>query len=299
MKKTILITGSESFVASFLIKRLQKKYNLIGIDFKKKTKNTKFQIDIRKSLNKLKNINIDYVVHLAAISNDNDAKKNPVDCFKTNVVGTLNLIEFANKKKVKNFVFASTQWVYDFDDKNKKKIDDKTIINPFKLTSEYGLSKLISEINIQQNYKKYKLNSTILRFGIIYGPRSKNLSAFEGIFFKLINEDKIEIGSKKTGRNFIHIDDICSAIEKSIFMKGLNTFNLEGDEYITLGKLISTSSNILKKKIKIIEKNPNNISKRKISNISSKKKLGWKLKYNLKKGIIDLIKYKRRNQFIK
>ena len=47
MKKTILITGSESFVAFFLIKKLKKKYNLIGIDYLKKTKNTKFQIDIK------------------------------------------------------------------------------------------------------------------------------------------------------------------------------------------------------------------------------------------------------------
>lgn len=33
MKKTILITGSESFAASVLIKNLKKKYNIIGIDF--------------------------------------------------------------------------------------------------------------------------------------------------------------------------------------------------------------------------------------------------------------------------
>lgn len=38
MKETILLTGSESFVASFLIKRLKKKYNVIGIDLKKKAK---------------------------------------------------------------------------------------------------------------------------------------------------------------------------------------------------------------------------------------------------------------------
>ena len=81
MKKTILITGSESFVASFLIKRLKKKYNLIGIDYNKKTKNTKFQIDIKKSLDKLKNIKVDYIIHLAAISNDNDAKKKSCQLF--------------------------------------------------------------------------------------------------------------------------------------------------------------------------------------------------------------------------
>jgi UDP-glucose 4-epimerase len=296
MKKTILITGSESFVASVLIKNLKKKYNIIGIDFLKKKKNTKytnFNIDIRKPfLERLKNSKIDYIIHLAAISNDNDAKKNPINCFKTNVLGTLNMLDFANKKNVKNFVFASTQWVYDFSSKKNYIVNDKTIIDPFNIESEYGLSKLISEINIKQNFKKNKLNSTILRFGIIYGPRLKNLSAFEGIFFKLIKENKIDIGSAKTGRNFIHIEDICVAIEKSLKMRGLNTFNLEGDEYITLKKLISSSSRILKKKIEINENNPNDISKRKISNKVAKNKLRWNLKFNLEKGLINLLNYK-------
>ena len=49
MKKNILLTGSESFVASFLVKKLKKKYNIIGIDFIKKSKNTKFKIDITKN----------------------------------------------------------------------------------------------------------------------------------------------------------------------------------------------------------------------------------------------------------
>ena len=56
MKKTILLTGSESFVAHFLIKKLKKKYNIIGIDTYKKTKNTNLIIDLRKTFfNKLKN----------------------------------------------------------------------------------------------------------------------------------------------------------------------------------------------------------------------------------------------------
>ena len=77
-----------------------------------------------------------------------------MNCFNTNVIGTLKLIEFANEKKVKNFIFASTQWVYDFNSKIKRKINDKTIINAFNLETEYGLSKLISEVNIKKKLHK-------------------------------------------------------------------------------------------------------------------------------------------------
>ena len=190
MKKTILLTGSESFVADFLIKKLKKKYKVIGIDYKKKTEKTNYEIDITKKIpNFLNKMSIDYIIHLAAISRDNECSVDPLKCFKTNVIGTLNLINFANLKKVKNFVFASTQWVYDFDKKNIVKYHD-TPINIHNLNSEYALSKVISEVNLKQNYEKKKLNSSVLRFGIIYGPRLNNLSALEAIFYKLIDQDK-------------------------------------------------------------------------------------------------------------
>jgi nucleoside-diphosphate-sugar epimerase len=156
----------------------------------------------------------------------------------------------------------------------------------------------VSEINLKQNYKKNKLNSVILRFGIIYGPRSYNLSAFEAIFYKTLEQDKIEIGSKKTGRNFIHIEDICDGIIKAIGKRGYNIFNLEGDEFISLENLINESEIILNKKIKIIEKNPKNPSIKNVSNKFTKKQLNWKPKYSLKKSIINLLNYKNlyRNQ---
>lgn len=293
MKKNILLTGSESFVASFLIKKLKKKYNVIGIDFLKKSKNTKFRIDITKDLIKKFNITkIDYIVHLASISRDQDCAKDPIKCFKTNVIGTLNLIKLANTKKVKNFIFASTQWVYDYSSNNQIK-NNNSLINIQNIHSEYALSKLISEINLKQNYKKNKINSTILRFGIIYGPRENNLSALEAIFYNTIKNNKIEIGSKKTGRNFIHINDICDGVIKSINKKGYNVVNLEGDKFISLNNIVNQSSILLKKKIKIIEKNPKKPNIRMVSNSSAKKILNWRPKYNLNKGLKSLLKFKK------
>jgi UDP-glucuronate 4-epimerase len=294
MKKTILLTGSESFVASFLIKKLKKKFKVIGIDYLKKSKNTNYAIDITKDIpKKLYKQKIDYIVHLAAISRDNECAANPIICFKTNVIGTLKLIDFANQKKVKNFVFASTQWVYDFSKRNEIKYHNSEI-NIHNLNSEYALSKIVSEVNLKQNFNKTKLNSVILRFGIIYGPRLNNLSAFEAIFFKLIDQSNILVGSKKTGRNFIHVNDVCDGIIKSINQKGYNIFNLEGNEFINLENLIKKSENILNKKIKVEEKDTKNPSIKIISNKYTKKKLKWKPKYNLKKGLINLLKYKNK-----
>jgi nucleoside-diphosphate-sugar epimerase len=293
MKKTILLTGSESFVASFLVKKLKKKYNIIGIDFIKKSKNTKLRIDITKDfIKKFNTTKIDYIVHLASISRDQDCAKDPIKCFKTNVIGTLNLIKLANIKKVKNFIFASTQWVYDYSC-NKEIKNNNSLINIQNIHSEYALSKLVSEINLKQNYKKNKINSTILRFGIIYGPRENNLSALEAIFYNIIKNNKIEIGSKKTGRNFIHINDICDGVIKSINKRGFTVINLEGDKFISLNDIINQSSILLNKKIIVIEKNPKKPSIRMVSNTSAKKIINWRPKYNLNKGLKSLLKFKK------
>ena len=293
MKKNILLTGSESFVASFLVKKLKKKYNIIGIDFIKKSKNTKFKIDITKNFTeKFNTVKIDYIVHLASISRDQDCAKDPIKCFKTNVIGTLNLIKLANIKKVKNFIFASTQWVYDYSS-NKEIKNNNSLVNIQNVHSEYALSKLVSEINLKQNFKKNKINSTILRFGIIYGPRENNLSALEAIFYNTIKNNKIEIGSKKTGRNFIHINDICDGVIKSINKRGYNVINLEGDKFISLSDIVNQSSILLNKKIIVIEKNPKKPSIRMVSNSSAKKIINWRPKYNLNKGLKSLLKFKK------
>ena len=52
MKNTILVTGSGSFVASFLIKKLKKKYNVIGIDYKKKISILNLQSILQKKFQK-------------------------------------------------------------------------------------------------------------------------------------------------------------------------------------------------------------------------------------------------------
>ena len=294
MKETILVTGSESFVASFLIKKLKKKYNVIGVDLKKNSKNTKIKIDIaNKNFCKIfYKIKIDYIIHLGSISRNQDCAKDVIKCFKTNVIGTLNLIKLANIKKIKNFVFASSQWVYDFTN-NKEFKNNNSYINIQNIETEYALSKLVSEINLKQNYKKNNINSTILRFGIIYGPRINNLSAFENIVYKLLHQNKIEIGSKKTGRNFIHIEDICDGITKSIGCKGYKVINLEGEKFISLENLIKKTSQILNKKVVIIEKLPKMPDIKIVSNQSAKEILDWKPKYSLEKGIKNLIKYKK------
>ena len=287
----IVITGSESFVGKELIKQCKEnKIPVIGIDSinVKNTDYTYHQIDIRDpKISEIIPENIDAIIHLAALSRDADCKGKAYEWFDVNVIGTLNLIKAANKKNVKQFIFASSEWVYNDFTENEEKDEDE-IIDISKHTSEYALSKIVSEINLKQQFMNKFCSVTILRFGIIYGPRKNNWSAVESIFDQIKNKSEITIGSLKNGRRFIHVSDIVDGIIKSIGLNGFNILNLTGDHLITMKNLISESQNICSKKITIIEKDPTVVNVRNPSNLRAKQFLNWYPKVPLREGLMSL-----------
>jgi len=149
----IIITGSESFIGKELISQLKTlDCDIIGFDFVSPTNpDYEFhQIDIRDpEIYKSIPNDTDVLIHLAALSRDPDCKNKAIECFDVNVMGTLNLIKSASEKNVKQFIFASSEWVYDkFIDSEEK--NEESIINIENHLSEYALSKLVTESNLRQ-----------------------------------------------------------------------------------------------------------------------------------------------------
>lgn len=284
----IVITGSESFVGKELIKQcLEREIPVIGIDLidVENTDYTYHQLDIGDpKIHEVIPDNVDAIIHLAALSRDADCKGKVYDCFNVNVMGTLNLIRAVKGKNVKQFIFASTEWVYEKFIGNEEKDEDYSI-NSLNLTSEYALSKLTSEINLRQQYINGFCDTTILRFGIIYGPRKTNWSAVEAIASQVKNKNEIEVMSLKNGRRFIHVSDISRGIIKSIGLKGLNTINLSGNKIITMTDLIKECEKFYNKKIRVIEKNPNQKNIRNPSNDKAKRLLNWSPEIDLPEGL--------------
>jgi len=284
----ILITGSESFIGKELIRQCKdKKIEIVGMDIipKENSDYEYYQLDI-KSSKLMENIpnDIDILVHLAALSRDSDCKGKAYECFENNVIGTLNMIKYALSRNVKQFIFSSSEWVYD-ESVNSELINEDHLINSQSLTSEYALSKLTSEINLHQQYLQNPIDITILRFGIIYGPRKSNWSAIESIASQVKNNNLIEVDSLKNARRFVHVYDIVNGIIKSFNLKGFNIINLTGDNMISIKDIIKTSERIFEKTVDIKERNPSKINIRNPSNKKAKKFINWSPKINLEEGI--------------
>ncbi len=115
MKKTVLVTGIGGRLGSFLVKRLHREANVLGVDRRKITNLPKdvkhYKIDIRR--NRIEDIfrenKIDTVFHLGVMHNLRETDKVHHDF---NIMGTTKLLEYSQKYGVKKFIFLSSANVY-------------------------------------------------------------------------------------------------------------------------------------------------------------------------------------------
>lgn len=263
------ITGSDGFIGSELIRQCgERGIEVVGADIR-----SGFDIRAKDIAARIPE-NVDAIVHLAGLSNDTMCKNKGYACFELNVLGTLNLMDAAAARGAKQFIFASSEWVYD----NCTAAEQKTEESPINIanhTSEYALSKLVSESNLRQKYQYGFCPVTILRFGIICGTTGEKKSAVESLFLNVKTQDEVSVGSLESGRCYIHVKDIVSGIIASAGLPDFNIINLAGDKLITLNDVIKMSKNALGKDPKVTETAPQNVSVRNISNAKAKKMLPW------------------------
>ena len=282
----LFVTGSQGFIGKVFCNLPEvKKHHLIKVDLKKKQGVNSIDIRNKKISNLINNSSI--IVHFAAVSSDQNSKKNIKETYDININGLKNLIKIGNKKKIKQFIFISTEWVYG-EFTSKKILHEEIKISKTRLNSPYALTKLISEKILLG--KKNFFPVTILRLGIVYGLRKNPQSAVEKICHHIKNNKTINIGSKKTARRYIHVNDVARGIYSSVGREKNEIFNISGSRLTSLEKIIKICEKTNNKKIKIYQTDKNKPSIRNILNSKAKKKLNWKPSLTLEKEIPKLNK---------
>jgi UDP-glucose 4-epimerase len=283
----LFVTGVGSFVGRALSALCEQRgIRVSGIDTRPVEHAGATVADIRDRARLLAVIpnDVDAIVHLAALSRDQDCKGRAIECLDVNVMGTLNLIDAARQKGARQFIFASSEWVYDSFEPGIDKTEDDTI-DASRLTSEYALSKFVSEVNLRQAYRQGFCPVSILRFGIIYGPRTENWSAVEALFDSVAKRDEMTVGSLQTARRFLHVADVASAILASVGIEGIEIFNVQGPRLTSLGDIIACGAKLLGRNPRVVETNSAAPSIRTVSDDKIRRRTAWRPYYDLDLGL--------------
>ena len=191
---TSLITGGSGFVASNLIQKLD---DAILLDIREPfIPNKKFvNQDLISEFDIAENINS--VIHLAALSGLQACAEDPDLAYKTNVLGTQNVLELCRKKDAK-IIFASSFAVYGF-------------------PNVYSLTKTAGEWLCQQYSEKYGIKYSILRFANVYGENyhAKPVWNVVHTFIENIvkgNSSLLIHGTGEQTRDFVYIRDLVEKI---------------------------------------------------------------------------------------
>jgi UDP-glucuronate 4-epimerase len=195
----------------------------------------------------------DVVVHLAAKAGVRPSIKDPLRYFKTNVEGTLNILEFCKNNSIPKLVFASSSSVYG----NNEKVPFAETDNVDNPISPYAASKKAGELLCYNYHHLYGVHVYALRFFTAYGPRQRPDMAIHK-FTKLISEGKpIQLyGDGDLRRDFTYIDDIIQGVMNSINrVSGFEVINLGESKTIRVAELVGLIETYLGKRA-IVELRP-------------------------------------------
>ena len=304
-KKNILIIGSSGLIGKALIEVLNKKgLKPICYDFIKTKK--KMNIDfIKGSIENLDNLyqktiskKIDIVVHLAAFLGVRNTERDKLKCLNTNILGTINVLNFCKKKKVGKIIFSSSSEVYG--EGGKTYLKEDFFLKP---KSVYGITKVVNEQYIKAYCKKFNLNYNICRFFNVYGEFQRNEFVIPTFVNKVKKNQYINIyGNGNQVRSFCHVSDAADALTELILTKKKNKIynignNQEPIKIIDLARLICKLANKKNKIKKIDFKKSDRTEKREIyerkPDISKAiKELNYKPKIKLIDGIKKILNEK-------
>ena len=182
--------------------------------------------------------NFDCVVHLAARAGVRPSLRQPQLYAETNINGTLNLLELARERTVKQFIFGSSSSVYG-NNANVPFSEDYPTGQPI---SPYAATKAAGELLCHTYSHLYAMRCICLRFFTVYGARQRPDLAIHK-FARLISAGKpIPVfGDGTTHRDYTYIDDCLTGVRAAIdyAASDFEVINLGESRTVELREMIS------------------------------------------------------------
>jgi dTDP-glucose 4,6-dehydratase len=223
--QTVLVTGAGGFIGSHLTERLAElgaktrallRYNSSASLGWLANSSHKDQIefffgDIRDGESMRKAMTgVDVVFHLAALIGIPYSYEAPLSYVRTNIEGTLNVLQLARELGVKRFVHTSTSEVY-----GTAKEFPITEAHPLQGQSPYSASKIGADQMAEAFFRSFGLPVVILRPFNTFGPRQSARAVIPTIISQALTRDRVRIGSLHPTRDLTFVADTAEGFVKA------------------------------------------------------------------------------------
>ncbi|EIJ66941.1 dTDP-glucose 4,6-dehydratase [Candidatus Nitrosopumilus salaria BD31] len=307
----LLITGGLGFIGSnFILKLLEKfpDYQITNLDDELYGSNHQNVLQV-KNLNNYEFVKgnitdnsiveklvskVDIVINFAAESHVDRSISNAKPFIDSNILGVFTILENIKKYK-KKLVHISTDEVFGSLESESASEDYK--LNP---SSPYASSKASAELLINSYFKTYDCEVIITRCTNNYGPRQFPEKLIPKTIIRAELDKSIPVyGTGKNIRDWIFVDDHCSAIEM-IIHKGTEgeSYNISASNEIDNITIIEKILSFLGKPLDLInfvDDRPGHDFRYSLDS-SKIRSLGWKPKTSFEEGIKKTIEWYQKNK---
>jgi UDP-glucose 4-epimerase len=181
----------------------------------------------------------DAVLHLAAMADVGEEAVDPVHAERVNAHGTLNVLQAARTAEVGRVVYASTIWVYGNGLPGGVMDADTPLGEPRHI---YTATKLAGELYCRSYASLYGLETTILRFGIPYGPRARSAAVVPSFVRRALRGEPLTIaGDGRQSRRMVYVEDLAAGVVAGLAPVAANRpYTLVGGETVTVREIPAT-----------------------------------------------------------
>jgi UDP-glucose 4-epimerase len=296
----VLVTGGAGFIGSFVVDQLRSAgHEAVIFDIRHSPHHAPGEVptvigDVLDYLSVREAARgCDAIAHLAAAADVGEVAAEPAAAERLNTRGTFNVLEAARTEGVPRVIYASTIWVYS--EAGGRVDEDMPLHAPAHL---YTATKLAGEFYCRSYSELFGLDTTILRFGIPYGPRARPAAVVPSFVRRALGGEPLSIaGTGEQTRRFVYVEDLAEGVVRALAPVAANrTYNLVGHEDVSIRQIADTVRSLVGDVD--IEHTPGRAGDysggAEISGERAARELGWHPETGFREGVSRYIAWQRR-----
>jgi UDP-glucose 4,6-dehydratase len=314
--RSILVTGGCGFIGSNFVHHVTSKHESVSVVNLDRMTYCSREPDISSPLYKLYKTNltkagavldilrahdIDTVVHFAAQTHVDRSFGNSMVFTDDNVKGTHTLLECVRVYgKVKRFVHISTDEVYGEVGDNHAGCEEQSLLNP---TNPYAATKASAEFMVRSYGHSFDIPFIITRGNNVYGEYQYPDKLIPKYINHLLRGETLPVhGKGNSRRNFIHVEDVCAAVWRTLQLGSIGEiYNIGSDDEYSVLDIASKILELMKpddsveSRIEFVKDRQFN-DYRYCINTERLRGLGWKQEISFESGLKRVVNWYSLNQ---